>query len=197
MKAGVLFSGGKDSSIAAILLSTWYEVELNTFRFSQDANLTGVRKAAASLGFPHHIHPFREDFLHEITDLIVREGFPNNAIQKSHREAIRCLCGLYDVVADGTRFGDRVPLLTDDEIRSIGDRHGCSYIRPLIGFPKREVERLVSRYLIISYGVTGEIENADYEIGIRQELKRRGLFPEHYFPPAHQQSLTIGRQPNS
>ena len=30
MKAGVLFSGGKDSSLAAILLSRDYTVELNT-----------------------------------------------------------------------------------------------------------------------------------------------------------------------
>ena len=93
-----------------------------------------------------------------MVDLIIREGFPNNAIQQVHREAIRCLCDEYEVIADGTRFGDRVPLLTDDEIRSIGDRYGCSYIRPLIGFPKKEVERLVPRHLIITNGVTGEIE---------------------------------------
>jgi len=197
MKAGVLFSGGKDSSIAAILLSTWYEVELNTFLLSQNASITNVKEAAASLGFPHHVHTFGEDFLHEIVDLIVQEGFPNNGIQKVHREAIRELCGLYDVVADGTRFGDRVPLLSDDEIRSIGDRYGCSYIRPLIGFPKREVERLVSRYLTVSYGETGEIKNGDYETGIREELIKRGLSPTQYFPPAHQQSLITGRKNNS
>ncbi|MCA1914777.1 alpha hydrolase [Methanospirillum hungatei] len=197
MRAAVLFSGGKDSSLAAILLSTWYEVELNTYLFSQDANIDAVRKAAGSLGFPHHIRQFREELLDETVDLIIRQGFPNNAIQLVHREAIRCLCKEYEVIADGTRFGDRVPLLTDDEIRSIGDRYGCSYIRPLIGFPKKEVERLVSRYLIIENGVTGEIENGDYETGIRRELVRRGLSPESFFPPAHQQSLVTGRKPNS
>ncbi|HOJ96806.1 MAG TPA: asparagine synthase-related protein [Methanospirillum sp.] len=197
MKAGVLFSGGKDSSLAAILLSTWYEVELNTFRFSQDADIDAVRKAAKALGFPHHVRRFREGLLSEAVDLIIREGFPNNAIQQIHREAIRCLCDEYEVIADGTRFGDRIPLLTDDEIRSIGDRYTCSYVRPLIGFPKKEVERLVSRYLIISYGETGEISNGDYETGIRRELIQRGLSPESFFPPAHQQSLVTGRKPNS
>ena len=197
MRAAVLFSGGKDSSLAAILLSTWYEVELNTYLFSQDTNIDAVRKAAGSLGFPHHVRQFREELLGEMVDLIIREGFPNNAIQQVHREAIRCLCEEYDVIADGTRFGDRVPLLTDDEIRSIGDRYGCAYVRPLIGFPKKEVERLVSRYLIIANGVTGEIQNGDYETGIRRELVRRGLYPESYFPPAHQQSLVTGRKPNS
>ncbi|PWR76114.1 alpha hydrolase [Methanospirillum stamsii] len=193
MKAGVLFSGGKDSSLAAILLSTWYEVELNTFLFSHNAGISDVKAAAASLGYKHHIRSFPEGFLAEITDMIVKDGFPNNAIQQVHREAIRHLCGVYDVVADGTRFGDRVPLLSDDEIRSISDRFGCSYVRPLIGFPKREVERLVSRYLTVEYGETGNISNGDYETGIRKELKRRGLSPEQYFPPAHQQSLITGR----
>jgi len=72
MKAGVLFSGGKDSSLAAILLSTWYEVELNTFRFSQDADIDAVRKAAKALGFPHHVRRFREGLLNEAVDLIIR-----------------------------------------------------------------------------------------------------------------------------
>ena len=33
MKAGVLFSGGKDSALAAILLARDYDVELNTCVF--------------------------------------------------------------------------------------------------------------------------------------------------------------------
>ncbi|HPY60154.1 MAG TPA: alpha hydrolase [Methanospirillum sp.] len=195
MKAAVLFSGGKDSSLAAILLSTWYEVELNTFLFSRDTKINAVMEAARSLGFPHHVREFRKELLGEIVDLIVREGFPNNAIQQVHREAIRELSGEYKVIADGTRFGDRVPLLTDDEVRSFGDRFGCSYIRPLIGFPKKEVERLVSRHLIISYGETGEIQNGDYETEIRGELVKRGLSPESFFPPVHRQSLVTGRKP--
>jgi len=44
MRAAVLFSGGKDSSLAAILLSTWYEVELNTYLFSQDTNIDASGK---------------------------------------------------------------------------------------------------------------------------------------------------------
>jgi len=195
MKAAVLFSGGKDSSLAAILLSTWYEVELNTFLFSRDTKINAVMEAARSLGFPHHVREFRKELLGEIVDLIVREGFPYNAIQQVHREAIRELSGEYKVIADGTRFGDRVPLLTDDEVRSFGDRFGCSYIRPLIGFPKKEVERLVSRHLIISYGETGEIQNGDYETEIRGELVKRGLSPESFFPPVHRQSLVTGRKP--
>lgn len=193
MKAGVLFSGGKDSSLAAILLSPWYEVELNIFLFSRNVSISDVRAAAGALGFTHHIRLFREGFLTEIADMVVKEGFPNNAIQQVHREAIRNLCETYDLVADGTRFGDRVPLLSDSEVRSISDRFGCSYVRPLIGFPKREVERLVSQYLTVVYGETGKISNGDYETGIRQELRERGLLPEKYFPPAHQQSLTTGR----
>lgn len=193
MKAGILFSGGKDSSLAAILLSSWYEVELNTFLFSRDTRIPEVIQAANALGFPHHCRFFRDGLLDEVIDLILRDGFPNNAIQMVHREAIRCMCEWYGAVADGTRFGDRVPLLSDNEIRSLGDRYGCSYMRPLIGLPKREVERLVSLTLMITYGETGSIRNGDYEHEIRQELQNRGYSPGDYFPPVHSQSLTTGR----
>ena len=53
MKAGVLFSGGKDSSLAAIMLSENYEVELNTFVFSPESVIVQIEQAAAALGFPH------------------------------------------------------------------------------------------------------------------------------------------------
>jgi len=36
MKAGVLFSGGKDSALAALLLSRDYDVELNTVVFTAE-----------------------------------------------------------------------------------------------------------------------------------------------------------------
>jgi len=51
-KVGVLFSGGKDSSLAAILLSRDYSVELNTFVFRESRVLRGVERAAEHSGSP-------------------------------------------------------------------------------------------------------------------------------------------------
>ena len=52
MKAGVLFSGGKDSSLTALMLSRDYEVELNNFVFDAKTDRTGVENAAKVLGLP-------------------------------------------------------------------------------------------------------------------------------------------------
>ena len=46
MKAGVLFSGGKDSALAAVLLSRDYDIELNTFVFSSAQDTKAVENAA-------------------------------------------------------------------------------------------------------------------------------------------------------
>lgn len=194
MKAGILFSGGKDSSLAAILLSFVYEVELNTFVFRPDTDTTSVQHAATILGFPHHIRHFREGLLTEAAEQIICDEYPNNAIQMVHREAIQSLCGIYEIVADGTRFGDRIPWLSDAEIQSLLDRQGVSYIRPLAGFPKKEVMRLAKMYLSVEYGETGNILNGDYEHEIREAIESSGISPHIYFPPAHQQSLIVGRK---
>ena len=194
MKAGVLFSGGKDSSLAAILLSEHYEVELNTFVFSSDTAIPQIEQAAAALGFPHCKQIFPPDLLDKVVENIVQCGYPGETIQRIHREAVRVLCDRYDVIGDGTRFGDRVPVLTDDEVRSISDKHGCSYVRPLFGYPKREVQRLAARYLVVSYGETGQIRSGDYEHEIRREFDRRGISPSSLFPRDHEQSLVTARQ---
>lgn len=52
MKAGVLYSGGKDSSLAAMMLGTYYEVELNTFVFDPFRLIPSVEAAAEALGYP-------------------------------------------------------------------------------------------------------------------------------------------------
>jgi predicted subunit of tRNA(5-methylaminomethyl-2-thiouridylate) methyltransferase len=194
MKAGVLFSGGKDSSLAAILLAGNYEVELNTFVFSPETAIPQIEQAAAVLGFPHHKRIFPPGLLAGAAEMVVKCGYPKDTIQRIHREAVHTLCTLYEVIGDGTRFGDRVPLLSDDEVRSISDRYGCSYVRPLIGYPKREVQRLAARHLIVSYGETGQIRSGDYEHEIRKELERQGIPTSPLFPKDHEQSLVTGRQ---
>ena len=194
MKAGVLFSGGKDSSLAALLLAENYEVELNTFVFSPDSVIPQIEQAAAVLGFPHYKRVFSPELLDEVVEMIIQCGYPSGAIQRIHREAVRALCDWYEVIGDGTRFGDRVPLLTDDEVRSISDGRGCSYVRPLIGYPKREVQRLAARYLVVSYGETGQIRSGDYENEIRRELDGRGTPASSLFPLNHEQSLVIARR---
>ncbi|OPY37573.1 MAG: hypothetical protein A4E35_01159 [Methanoregula sp. PtaU1.Bin051] len=193
--AGVLYSGGKDSSLAAIMLGTYYEVELNTFMFDPARPLPSVEAAARSLGFPLKRRVFPDRLLNEAVDMVEQEGFPNSAINLVHHTAVESLCSEYQVVADGTRFNDRVPMLTHAEVQSLEGRTGCSYIRPLLGYTKREVDRLVERFLFVSYGETGTIPNGDYEAEIREACRARGLDPAPLFPSGHDQSLVVGRKP--
>ena len=194
MKAGVLFSGGKDSSLAAIMLGTYYEVELNFFVFDPSRQVPSVDAAAQVLGFPLIKRVFRKGFLDDMVDLVKTCGYPNDAINTVHQVAVETLSSEYAVVGDGTRFNDRVPMLTRAEVQSLGNRTGCSYVRPLLGYVKPEVDRLVNRFLIVKYGETGTIRNGDYEAEIREACAFRGIDVSSLFPAHHDQSLVIGRK---
>jgi len=194
MKTGVLYSGGKDSSLAAILLGTYYEVELNTFVFDPLRQIPELEAAAEALGYPLKKRVFRNGMLNEMADLVIAKGYPNDAINAVHQAAIESLAGEYDVIGDGTRFDDRVPMLTREAVQSLGSRTGCSYVRPLLGFVRREVDRLADQLLEVTYGETGTIPNGDYEAEIRDAIRARGLDPASLFPAHHEQSLVIGRK---
>jgi predicted subunit of tRNA(5-methylaminomethyl-2-thiouridylate) methyltransferase len=193
--AAVLYSGGKDSSLAAIMLGTYYEVELNTFTFDFARPLPDVEAAARSLRFPLKRRVFENNMLDEVVEMVRSDGFPNRAINYVHRTAIEALCKEYRVVADGTRFNDRVPMLTRAEVQSLEGKTGCSYIRPLLGYTKNEVGHLVDRFLLVRYGETGSIPNGDYEAEIRAACRARGIDPAPLFPAGHSQSLVTGRKP--
>ena len=124
----------------------------------------------------------------------MEKGYPNDAINRVHQAAVETLAGEYDVVGDGTRFDDRVPMLTRDAVQSLGSRTGCSYVRPLLGYVRAEVDRLSDRFLIVEYGETGTIRNGDYEAEIREAFRARGLDYASLFPEHHEQSLVVGRK---
>ena len=194
MKAGVLYSGGKDSSLAAIMLGTYYEVELNTFVFDPGRQIPMVENAAEALGFPLKKRVFRKGLVEEMADLVISRGYPNDAINLVHQTAIHDLSGEYRVIGDGTRFEDRVPVLTRSEVQSLGSRTGSSYVRPLLGFVRPEVDRLVDRFLVVEHGESGTLRNGDYETEIRDAIRARGTDPAPLFPAHHDQSLVTGRK---
>jgi len=194
MKAGVLYSGGKDSSLAAIMLGTYYEVELNVFVFDPSRQVPSVDAAAQALGFPLIKRVFKKGLLDDMVELVKTCGYPNDAINTVHQIAVETLSSEYAVVGDGTRFNDRVPMLTRAEVQSLGNRTGCSYVRPLLGYVRPEVDRLVDRFLVVNYGETGTIRNGDYEAEIREAFTSRGIDASSLFPAHHDQSLVVGRK---
>ena len=194
MKAGVLYSGGKDSSLAAMMLGTYYEVELNTFVFDPLRQIPTIEAAAEALGCPLKKKVLRQGMLDEMADLVIAKGYPNDAISAVHLAAVESLATEYSVVGDGTRFDDRVPMVPREAVQSLMSRTGCSYVRPLLGYVRREVDRLADHLLVVHYGETGTIRNGDYESEIRDAIRARGLDPAPLFPAHHEQSLVVGRK---
>jgi predicted subunit of tRNA(5-methylaminomethyl-2-thiouridylate) methyltransferase len=194
MKAGVLFSGGKDSALAALLLAPHCEIEAVTFASDAGRDLAAVEAAGAALGLAWRRALLPQGVVAAAVDQLIADGFPNNAINLVHRWALEALAREYQIVADGTRFGDRVPMLGLDEARSLMDRCGCAYVRPLLGFPRAEVDRLADRYFMVDRGVTGQIPNGDYEYELRAGLQQRGVDPAPFFPTSHEQTLVRGRK---
>ncbi len=188
MKASVLFSGGKDSSLSAILLDKFFDIELVTCGFSVLPIGDIAQKAAAKLGFSHVVLKLDNEILEKAFSIVVKDGYPKNAINYIHHKAVETLALNDDVtiVADGIRRDDRVPLLTDPQIRSIEDRYGVHYICPLRGYGRAAVNMLVRQYLVIEEGQSDEILKADYETELREVIRQRigqdkiaEIFPSH------------------
>ncbi|ACL15910.1 alpha hydrolase [Methanosphaerula palustris] len=192
MKAAVLFSGGKDSALAALMLARDYQVELNTFVFDQHHSLPAVEAAADALSLPLIRRTFGTALRDRLVVMIRQCGYPNDAINLVHRYAITALAEEYAVVGDGTRLNDRVPMLTFGEVQRIEAKYGCSYVRPLLGFGRTEVNRLVDRLLIVQYGESSTLQNGDYEHELRDALVIQGVDPSAFFPQRHEQSLICG-----
>jgi hypothetical protein len=194
MKAGVLYSGGKDSSLAAMMLGTYYEVELNTFVFDPLRQIPTIEAAAEALGYPLKKRVLRQGMLDEMAELVIARGYPNDAINAVHMAALESLATEYSVVGDGTRFDDRVPMVPREAVQSLMSRTGCSYVRPLLGYVRREIDRLADQLLVVHYGETGTIQNGDYESENRDAIRARGLESAPLFPAHHEQSLVVGRK---
>lgn len=197
MRTSVLFSGGKDSALSALLMEPFFEVELVTCNFGLLPNQELAAKTAKELGFPHRILSLEWEILEKAYEKIMNDGFPKYAINYIHEKAIETLASDPDVkfIADGTRRDDRVPVLSISQVRSIEDRLGIQYICPLKGYNSKTVSTLVERYLRIEEGPSESIPKADYEIELRELIRQRhGDEKIKELFPAHIQSHVLSRK---
>ena len=150
MKVGVLFSGGKDSALAALLLSPFTQIELVTMSFGIVPN--DAASVASVLGFPHVTIDLEEGLATATVDAMIQDGYPNRGINQLHKTALERAAARYQVVADGTRRDDKAPLLNVSEARSLEDRSGIDYVRPLLGYGRRAIDALVAALLEVTCG---------------------------------------------
>jgi predicted subunit of tRNA(5-methylaminomethyl-2-thiouridylate) methyltransferase len=186
MKAGVLYSGGKDSSLMAVILQRLgYQVELLTANFKVFPSWKPAAESAYHLGLKHRVLEADETLLQEAVDMILEDGFPNNGINYLHHKVLQIAAETYPVVADGTRRDDRVPKLHIDNIRSFEEKNGVEYLT-LAGFGHKTVNNLSKNLFKVKKELTSMENNSDYEIEIRYRIREmegeKGasrIFPEH------------------
>ena len=188
MRLGLLYSGGKDSTLAALLLDRFYEVTLVTAHFDVTDDWRHAREAAKSVGFDFETVIMDDDVAREATERMLDDGYPRNGIQTVHMHALETIAQIpaFDAIADGTRRDDRVPTVSRAQAQSLEDRHDVDYIAPLSGFGRHAVDRLVEAELDVTVGPSEEIGKADYESELRALIETEhgeaavgDVFPDH------------------
>jgi len=197
MKACVLYSGGKDSSLIAVILKNLgYEVELVTLNFGVYPSWKAAVLSASNLGFKHKILKAEPYVLKSAVDTIINDGFPNNGINQIHKHALELVANDYILVADGTRRDDRVPKLDFNEVRSFEDRKDVEYIN-LGGFGHKSINHLSKNLFQVKKELSSRENNSDYEIEIRFLIsKLEGEKLAFKIFPEHLQSRVIGWREN-
>ncbi|HTX60747.1 MAG TPA: 7-cyano-7-deazaguanine synthase [Methanobacterium sp.] len=197
MKACVLYSGGKDSSLMAVILQKLgYEVELVTANFGRYPSWRPAAESASKLGFTHHVLKAKSELLESAVETILKDGFPNHGINYLHQHALLLAAQKYQVIADGIRRDDRVPKLETNQIRSMEDKKHVQYLN-LTGFGHKTIDHLSKKIFKIKKELTTIDNNSDYEIEIRYLIdKLRGDGTASSIFPEHIQSRVIGWREN-
>lgn len=193
MKACVLYSGGKDSSLMAVILEKLgYDVELVTLNFEIFDSFKPAEESASSLGFKHSVFKADRSLIENATDIILDDKFPNNGIDYIHKEALNLVSKNCDVVADGTRRDDRIPKLNQREISSLESRRNVEYLT-LRGFGHRTINNLSNKLFEFKKEQTNMVNNSDYEVEIRYLINEiEGENAACNIFPCHIQSRVIG-----
>ena len=196
MDVGILSSGGKDSTLAALLLDSMCEVTLLCGTFGITDDWEHANEAARAVGFPACKLSLDPEVAHDAAARIVSDGYPRHGIQQVHEHALSVAAQAdYDAIADGTRRDDRVPRVERPLAQQIEDRHGVAYIAPLAGVGRQAVDTLTDDLLTVETGPSEAISKGDYETELRALIAREyGQETVQTLFPAHTQSRVVGRR---
>jgi len=196
MEVGLLFSGGKDSTLAARVLSSVADVTLLTGTFGITDDWRHARAAADALDYPFERIALDPDVAETAVERMHDDGYPRRGIQRVHEHALEAVADAgFATVADGTRRDDRVPTVDRATAQSLEDRRDVDYVAPLSGWGRGAVDSAVGDAFDVHRGESGRIDRADYEAELRV------LLAERYGPdragevfPDHTQSRVDGRR---
>ncbi len=194
MKASILFSGGKDSCLVAIILSKFFDIELVTTSFGVLDNWKQAKNIAKKLGFPFKVLKLDKKILEKALDQVIKDGFPNNGIKYIHHEALKELAMDSSIIADGVRRDDLVPVLSASEIRQMEDKYNIHFIQPLAGYSRKTVDLLVDQFFIIEeYKSSSDFIGAEYEFELKEMIKQKYSAEKNkeIFPANHTHSIVL------
>ena len=196
MDVGVLSSGGKDSTLAALILEQFCSVTLLCGTFGVTDDHEHAQAAATAVGLPARRIDLDGDVAEAAVDQMLADGFPRNGIQQVHEHALEVAADReFDAIADGTRRDDRVPTVDRSLAQSIEDRYGVSYLAPLAGIGSAAVDELTAETLVVERGPSAQVPKGDYEAELRALVaQRRGRDAVDELFPEHVQSRVVGRR---
>jgi len=174
MRCGLLYSAGKDSTLAALLLDRFYDVTLVSGTFGV-VDPEPARAAAEAVGFDHETISLDPAVAHDAVERMYDDGYPRNGIQQVHEHAVeRVAAGGWtdelDAVADGTRRDDRVPTVERPLAQSVEDRFSVDYLAPLAGIGRGAIDGMAAESLDVETGPSAAVQKADYEVELRALL---------------------------
>jgi predicted subunit of tRNA(5-methylaminomethyl-2-thiouridylate) methyltransferase len=196
MEVGLLYSGGRDSTLAALLLERFCDVRLLCGTFGLTDDHEHAQDAASAVGLPARRLDLDPAVAREAADRIVADGFPRNGIQQVHEHALeRAAKRRVDAVADGTRRDDRVPTVPRSLAQSIEDRHDVAHLAPLAGIGRDAIDAMSAAALTLESGPSATVPKGDYETELRALIAEEydtgrvdAVFPDHV------QSRVTGRR---
>lgn len=196
MEIGLLYSGGKDSTLAALLLERFGDVTLLCCSFDVTTDYEHAQAAARTVGLPSRRVDLDPAVARDAADQIVEDGFPRNGIQTVHEHALERAAALdFDAVADGTRRDDRVPTVPRSLAQSIEDRHDISHLAPLAGIGRAAIDAMAEVSLTVERGPSAAVAKGDYETELRALIRAdhgQGMVEACF--PEHTQSRVTGRR---
>jgi hypothetical protein len=187
MEVGLLYSGGKDSTLAALLLDSVADVTLLCGSFGVTDDVEHARTAADAVGFDSRRLELDPAVASDAVERMVDDGYPRHGIQQVHEHALERAAALsFDAVADGTRRDDRVPTVDRPLAQSIEDRYGVAHLAPLAGVGRGAIDALAADHLVVESGPSESVPKGDYEAELRALIREEygservgAVFPDH------------------
>ncbi|WP_336328087.1 DUF7411 family protein [Halovenus sp. HT40] len=196
MEVGLLSSGGKDSTLAALLLEDHCDLTVLCCTFGITDDYEHAMAAGEAVGFETRRVDLDDEVARDAIEQMVDDGYPRNGIQTVHEHALERAAELdFDGIADGTRRDDRVPTVPRSLAQSVEDRYDVEHLAPLAGIGRGAIDRLAEEHLRVETGPSEEIEKGDYESELRVLIAEEyGAEAVAEMFPEHEQSRVVGRR---